>query len=126
VTAASQNRSGFTPRKTGLLLLVSILVLVLAFEPGLSWFVIPALLVGIIAALFLRSSNRAVPLSSNENRPEIQIAKIPVKGAMGLVFTLGTIVIFIALPEARWFLVLAIPTGVVVAIALHAWRGGGI
>lgn len=104
-------------------LLIGIAVLVLAFEPALGWFVIPALLVGLLVAWILSSSNHPAPLSSNQSRPEIQIAKIPVTGGMGLVFTIGTIAIFcIALPEARWFLVLAVPTGMVVALALHTWH----
>jgi hypothetical protein len=40
-----------------------------------------------------------------------------------LVLTIGAIVIFcIALPEARWFLALAVPAGVVVGLALWTWH----
>jgi hypothetical protein len=46
--------------------------------------------------------------------------KIPVKGPIGLVFALGVLaMILLALPEARWFLALALPAGVVIGIILH-------
>jgi hypothetical protein len=46
--------------------------------------------------------------------------KIPVKGAMGLVFTVGMLaMILISLPEARWFLAISLPTGVVIGIILR-------
>ncbi len=39
---------------------------------------------------------------------------------MGIVFVIGIITpILIALPEARWFLALSLPIGVVNAIILH-------
>jgi cytosine/uracil/thiamine/allantoin permease len=97
--------------------------IVLAFEPALSWFVVPAALAGLAVALFLRSSNSDPSSARDEARPEIQISKIPVRGGMGLVFTAGTIAIFcIALPEARWFLALAIPAGIVVGVVLNYWH----
>lgn len=97
--------------------------MVMALESALSWFVIPALVVGVIVATVLRSSVGQTSFTHDQGRPEIQIAKIPVKGGMGLVFTVGTIAIFcLALPEARWFVALAIPAGVVVAIALRSWH----
>ena len=51
------------------------------------------------------------------------MAKIPVNGPMGLVFTLGTMAIFLlALPEIRWFLLLALPVGTLVGLSLHLWH----
>ncbi len=123
VATGEQNGSGFKAIRTPLLAVVGIVLLVLALEPALSWFVVPALLVGLSVALVLRSSSRTAAADRDEARPEIQIAKIPVKGGMGLLFTVGTIVIFCAaLPEARWFLALAIPTGMVVGLALYKWH----
>jgi predicted branched-subunit amino acid permease len=123
VTASAENESGGPVSRVALLLGVGVLFVVLALEPALSWFVIPALLVGLMVALILRSSTQTAPLRRDQAPPEIQIAKIPVTGGMGLVFTVGTIAIFcLALPEARWFVALAIPAGVVVAIALRSWR----
>jgi len=52
--------------------------------------------------------------------PGIRIDKIPAKGGVGLVFTIGVMaMILIALPQARWFLALAIPAGIVVGLAMH-------
>jgi hypothetical protein len=52
--------------------------------------------------------------------------KIPIGGdAMGLVFTAGVLaMIFIALPEARWFLALSLPIGVGIAIILRLTHRG--
>jgi hypothetical protein len=52
--------------------------------------------------------------------PGITMHKIPVEGPMGLVFTVGVLaMILLALPEARWFLALSLPTGVVIGIILR-------
>ena len=52
--------------------------------------------------------------------PGITMHKIPVKGAAGLVFTVGVLaMILISLPEARWFLAISLPTGVVIGIILR-------
>jgi hypothetical protein len=108
--------------QVGVLLGVGLMLLVLALEPALSWFVVPTLLVGIVVAVVLRSSKLADP-QADQGRPEIQIAKIPVKGGMGLVFTGGSMAIFcIALPEARWFLALAFPVGALIGVILHTWH----
>ena len=106
----------------GVVLGVGLMLLVLALEPALSWFVVPTVLVGIVVAFVLRSSKLA-DSQADQGRPEIQISRIPVKGGMGLVFTAGSIVIFcIALPEARWFLGLAVPVGALIGLTLHTWH----
>jgi hypothetical protein len=51
--------------------------------------------------------------------PGIRIDKIPVSGAMGLIFTLGSLVIFLALPAVRWFAILSLPVGLGFAALLH-------
>lgn len=52
--------------------------------------------------------------------PGISLHKIPVKaGAMGLVFTLGIVAIALTLPEARWFLAVSLPAGLLVAVILR-------
>jgi hypothetical protein len=49
--------------------------------------------------------------------------KIPVKGTMGLVFTVGMLVtVLVSLPQARWFLAISLPTGVVIGIILRLIR----
>ena len=106
----------------GVVLGVGLMLLVLALEPALSWFVVPTVLVGMVVAFVLRSSQVA-DSQADQGRPEIQISRIPVKGGMGLVFTAGSIVIFcIALPEARWFLGLALPVGALIGLTLHTWH----
>lgn len=62
-------------------------VFFLVVEPHLAWFILPALLGGIVVALVLRSSRYSSTNGKDQERPEIQIAKIPVNGPMGLVFT---------------------------------------
>ena len=55
--------------------------------------------------------------------PGITMHKIPVKGPIGLVFTVGVLaMILLSLPEARWFLAISLPTGVVVGIILRLTR----
>jgi L-asparagine transporter-like permease len=52
--------------------------------------------------------------------PGITMHKIPVKGWAGLLFTLGVVIIaLVSLPQARWFLAVSVPTGVVIAIILR-------
>ena len=52
--------------------------------------------------------------------PGITMHKIPVKGAVGLVFVLGVIVAaLLSLPEARWFLGISLATGVVIGVVLR-------
>ncbi|MGO8818994.1 MAG: hypothetical protein ACLQVG_30510 [Terriglobia bacterium] len=52
--------------------------------------------------------------------PGITMHKIPVKGWAGLLFTLGVVVIaLVSLPQARWFLAISVPTGVVIAVILR-------
>ena len=46
--------------------------------------------------------------------------KIPVAGPMGLVFVIGVVAIaLVSLPEARWFLALSLPAGVIIGIILR-------
>ena len=52
--------------------------------------------------------------------PGITMHKIPVKGSMGLVFTIGVLAMtLLALPEARWFLAMSLPIGVAIAVVLR-------
>jgi len=55
--------------------------------------------------------------------PGITMHKIPVEGAVGLVFAVGVVVTtLLSLPEARWFLAMSLPTGVVIGIILRMTR----
>ena len=59
-------------------------------------------------------------ISPAKIHPGITMHKIPIKGAAGLIFTIGMLILFlIRLPEARWFLALSLPVGVIIAIVLR-------
>jgi len=59
--------------------------------------------------------------------PGITMHKIPIKGPAGLIFTVGILIIFlIYLPEARWFLALSLPLGVIIGVILRLTRRDGI
>ena len=53
--------------------------------------------------------------------PGISMHKLPVGGdIMGLVFTVGVLaMILVALPEARTFILLSLPTGLVIGLILR-------
>jgi L-asparagine transporter-like permease len=52
--------------------------------------------------------------------PGITMHKIPVEGWVGLLFTVGVLVmILVSLPQARWFLAISLPTGVIIGIVLR-------
>jgi hypothetical protein len=56
--------------------------------------------------------------------PGIRIDKIPVKGAVGLVITLGVMAMFlISVPATRWLLLFSVPTGIAIALILRYWHG---
>ena len=62
------------------------------------------------------------PAIREPSHPGIRIDKIPVSGTMGLVFTIASMVIFLALPLIRWFAILAIFPGLAVAAILRWTR----
>ncbi len=51
--------------------------------------------------------------------PGIRIDKIPVDGPMGLIFTIASLVIFLALPVVRWFAILSVLPGLAIGVVLH-------
>jgi len=58
-----------------------------------------------------------------EKRRGSRIDRIPIKGGTGLLFAIAVLVIFlIEVPATRWFLLLALPVGVLIALALRAWE----
>lgn len=61
-------------------------------------------------------------LHDDAPHPGIRIDKIPVSGAMGLIFTVASLAIFLALPTIRWFAMLSVPVGLGVAALLHFTR----
>jgi hypothetical protein len=56
-----------------------------------------------------------------DSRP--RLPAIPVKGVLGLVLTLGVVLVFlITVPVTRWFFLISIPFGLLVALVLHLWH----
>jgi hypothetical protein len=48
------------------------------------------------------------------------IEKIPTRGVLGAVVAVGIMaVILVAVPAARWFLLITVPTGILVGVALY-------
>lgn len=55
--------------------------------------------------------------------PGIRIDKIPVSGAVGLIFVVGTLMIFlVGVPATRWFFFISLAAGIVGGLALYLWR----
>ena len=66
-----------------------------------------------------RGSKHVEP-KSDDPRPDINISKISFGGVRGLIFTLVMVTIFlVGLVEARWFLMVSVPPGLIVAWILH-------
>jgi len=51
------------------------------------------------------------------------ISKIPVKGVMGAVFTVGIVLLFLAgVPHTRLFALVSVSLGVIAGVILHLWH----
>ena len=49
--------------------------------------------------------------------------RLPLKGVGGLVFTAGMVALAVVyVPVLRWFLAIAIPIGIVIALVLQFWH----
>jgi hypothetical protein len=49
--------------------------------------------------------------------------RLPLKGVGGLVFTAGILLLAVVyVPVFRWFLAIAIPVGLIIALALRFWH----
>jgi len=114
-------------RANGTALLSLIFALVLATWPFFGEFTTAALIVGFFVALSMRSWNSEHPstvaVPEGTLRPEINMSKIAVRGdEAGLLFAVGSVVILLALPQLRWFLVASVVCAVAAGYALIAWR----
>jgi hypothetical protein len=101
-----------------------IMGVILVTEPVLRWLILPTLLIGTLVPVLLRRSQSAFLDDKAKGVAGIRIDRIPVSGGiMGAVLALGTIAPFLmALPEARWFLLLALPLGTFTGLLLHVWH----
>ena len=114
-------------RPNGTALLTLVAALLVATWPFFGSFTLAAIMAGILMSLAMRSWHNdhptTVAVPDRTLRPEINLAAIPVRGdGAGLLFAIGSVVILLALPQLRWFLIASVGCAVVVGTALIAWR----
>jgi hypothetical protein len=117
-------------RNGGGALVLLVTVLVAGTWPVFGGFAIAAVTGGLFLAIVMRVWHNRHPstlgdtASGMSRRPEINFASIPVGGnAAGLIVAIGSVVIvFIGLPGLRWFLLIPIVAGSLLATTLFAWR----
>ena len=115
----------FRPNGSALLTLVA--ALLLATWPFFGTFTLLTLIAGIVTSRWMRSwhdehpSTMVVP--EGTPRSEINMSSIPVRGdGAGLLFSVGSVAILLALPQLRWFLIAAVGCAVLTAMVMIAWR----
>ena len=99
----------------------------MATWPFFGSFTIASLIAGVFVSLSMRSWNSEHPtrvaVPERTLRSEINLASIPVRGdAGGLFFAIGSVVILLALPQLRWFLIASVVCAVAAGYGLIAWR----
>ena len=114
-------------RPNGTALLTLIAALLVATWPFFGSFTIASLIAGIFMGWSMRSWNRdhptTVAVPEGTLRSEINLASIPVRGdAGGVFFAIGSVVILLALPQLRWFLIASVVCAVAAGYSLIAWR----
>ena len=115
----------FRPNGSALLTLVA--ALMVATWPFFGTFTILTLIAGYILSRWMRTwhdehpSTMVVP--EGTPRSEINMSSIPVRGdGAGLLFSVGSVAILLALPQLRWFLIASVGCAALAAIVLIAWR----
>jgi hypothetical protein len=126
----------FRPNGAALLSLVA--ALLLATWPFFGSFTLATLIAGAFMGLSMRSWHNEHPTTvavpDPTLRSEINLAAIPVPSdAGGLFFAVGSVVILLALPQLRWFLIASMVCAAAAGVGLIAWRqrrvpsdGGGV
>ena len=114
-------------RPNGTALLTLVAALLVATWPFFGSFTLASLIAGLFMGLSMRSWNSEHPATvavpEGTPRSEINLASIPVRGdAGGLFFAIGSVVILLALPQLRWFLIASVICAVAAGYALIAWR----
>jgi hypothetical protein len=114
-------------RPNGTALLTLVAALLVATWPFFGSFTLASLIAGGLAGLWMRSWHNEHPATvavpEGTPRSEINLAAIPVRGdAGGLFFAIGSVVILLALPQLRWFLIASIVCSIAAGVALIAWR----
>jgi len=114
-------------RPNGTALLTLVAALLVATWPFFGSFTVASLIAGVLMSLSMRSWHTGHPTTvavpDGYLRSEINLASIPVRGdAGGLFFAIGSVVILLALPQLRWFLIASIVCAVAAGYALIVWR----
>ena len=114
-------------RPNGTALLTLIAALLVATWPFFGYFTLAAILAGIFMSMSMRSWNSEHPATlavpDRTLRSEINLSAIPVGGdAGGLFFAIGSVIILLALPQLRWFLIASVACATLFGVALIAWR----
>ena len=114
-------------RPNGTALLTLVAALLVATWPFFGTFTLGTLIAGFFLSLSMRSWHTEHPTTvavpDGYVRSEINLASIPVRGdAGGLFFAIGSVVILLALPQLRWFLIASVVCAIAAGYALIAWR----
>lgn len=114
-------------RPNGTALLTLVAALLVATWPFFGTFTIGTLIAGFMLSLSMRSWHSEHPdmvaVPACAVRSEINMASIPVRGdAGGLFFAVGSVMILLALPQIRWFLIGSAICAVIAAVTLIAWH----
>jgi hypothetical protein len=114
-------------RPNGTALLTLVAALLVATWPFFGFFTIASLVAGALMGLSMRAWNSEHPATvavpEGTLRSDINLASIPVRGdAGGLFFAIGSVVILLALPQLRWFLIASVVCAAAAGYALIVWR----
>jgi hypothetical protein len=114
-------------RPNGTALLTLIAALLVATWPFFGLFTLAAIIAGIFMSLSMRAWNSEHPTTvavpDRTLRSDINLSSIPVRGdAGGLFFAIGSVIILLALPQLRWFLIASVVCAVAAGYGLIAWR----
>jgi hypothetical protein len=114
-------------RPNGTALLTLIAALLVATWPFFGYFTLAAIIAGIFMSMSMRSWNSEHPATvavpDRTLRSEINLSAIPVGGDVGgLFFAIGSVIILLALPQLRWFLIASIVCAFAAGYGLIVWR----
>ena len=114
-------------KPNGTALLTLVVALFVATWPFFGAFTVATIVAGIVMSRWMRSWHdehpTTVAVPEGTPRSEINMASIPVRGdGAGLLFSVGSVAILLALPQLRWFLIASVVCAVIAGGALIAWR----
>jgi hypothetical protein len=118
-------------RPNGTALLTLIVALLVATWPFFGSFTVAAIVAGIFMSMSMRSWNSEHPATvavpDRTLRSEINLSSIPVRGdAGGLFFAIGSVIILLALPQLRWFLIASVVCAAAAGYGLIVLRHGRV